>query len=124
MGYSFWILERMDEAQGAHREAVRLVPATPPSAERAQVLVGLGGWLMGAGRYGESRRVSEEAIECAVAVGAVREEARARSNLGQDLVSLGDVDAGIRELERRAGSARSTASSTSWSSPARTSPTT
>ena len=60
---------------------------------------------MGAGRYGESRRVCEEAIECAVAVGAVREEARARSNLGQDLVSLGDVDAGIRELEeaRRIG---------------------
>ena len=49
--------------------------------------------------------MSEEAIECAVAVGAVREEARARSNLGQDLVSLGDVDAGIRELEeaRRIG---------------------
>ncbi len=105
LGYSFWILDRMDEAQRAHREAVRLVPPTPPSAARAQVLGGLGGWLMGAGRYGESRRVCEEAIECAVAVGAVREEARARSNLGQDLVSLGDVDAGIRELEeaRRIG---------------------
>ena len=105
LGYSFWILDRMDEAQRAHREAVRLVPAMPPSAERALVLGGLGGWLMGAGRYGESQRVCEEAIQCAVAVGAVREEARARSNLGQDLVSLGDVDAGIRELEaaRRIG---------------------
>ena len=100
MGYSFWILDRMDDAQRAHREAVRLVPATPPSAARAQVLGGLGGWLMGAGRYGESQRVCEEAIECAVAVGAVREEARARSNLGQDLVSLGEVDAGIGELEK------------------------
>ena len=105
LGYSLWVLERVDEAQRAHREAVRLVPAEPPTAARAQVLGGLGGWLMGAGRYGESRRVCEEAIECAVAVGAVLEEARARSNLGQDLVSLGDIDAGIRELEeaRRIG---------------------
>jgi DNA-binding CsgD family transcriptional regulator/tetratricopeptide (TPR) repeat protein len=99
LGYSLWILERVEEAQHEHREAVRLVPATPPSAARAQVLGGLGGWLMGAGRYGESRRVCEEAVDCAVAVGAVREEARARSNLGQDLVSLGETEAGIRELE-------------------------
>jgi DNA-binding CsgD family transcriptional regulator/tetratricopeptide (TPR) repeat protein len=100
LGYSLWVLERVDEAQRAHREAVRLVPPTPPTAARAQVLGGLGGWLMGAGRYGESRRVCEEAIECAVAVGAVLEEGRARSNLGQDLVSLGEVDAGIRQLEQ------------------------
>ncbi len=79
LGYSFWVLERVDEAQRAHREAVRLVPAEPPTAARAQVLGGLGGWLMGAGHYGESRRVCEEAIECAVAVGAVLEEGRARS---------------------------------------------
>ena len=100
LGYSLWVIERVDEAQRAHREAVRLVPPAPPTAARAQVLGGLGGWLMGAGRYGESRRVCEEAIECAVAVGAVTEEARARSNLGQDLVSLGEVDAGIHQLEQ------------------------
>jgi DNA-binding NarL/FixJ family response regulator len=100
MGYSLWVLERNEEAQVEHREAVRLVPAAPPSSARAQVLVGLGGWLMGAGRYGESRRVCEEAVECAVAAGAAAEEGRARSNLGQDLVSLGEVEAGIRELER------------------------
>ena len=100
LGYSLWVLERVDEAQRAHRDAVRLVPASPPSAARARVLGGLGGWLMGAGRYGESRRVCEEAIECAVAVGAADEEARARSNLGQDLVSLGETAAGIEELEK------------------------
>jgi len=105
MGYCLWILDRNDEAHDEHREAVRLVPATPPSAARARVLVGLGGWLMGAGRYGESRRACEEAVECAVAAGAVAEEGRARSNLGSDLVSLGEVAAGIRELEhaRRIG---------------------
>jgi DNA-binding CsgD family transcriptional regulator/tetratricopeptide (TPR) repeat protein len=99
MGYSLWILDRNEEAQIEHREAVRLVPAAPPTAARAQALVGLGGWLMGAGRYGESRRACEEAVECAVAAGAVAEEGRARSNLGSDLVSLGEVAAGIRELE-------------------------
>ena len=37
---------------------------------------------MGAGRYGESRTICEEAAACAVAVGALAEEGRARSNLG------------------------------------------
>ncbi|MBA2372629.1 MAG: AAA family ATPase, partial [Chloroflexi bacterium] len=105
LGYSLWVAEHNDEALIEHREAVRLVPAKPPTAARARVLVGLEGWLMGAGRYGESRLVCEEAIVCAVAVDALAEEGRARSNLGSDLVSLGEVDAGIRELEhaRRIG---------------------
>lgn len=100
LGYSLWAAERNEEAAQAHREAVRLVPSEPPTAARARVLVGLGGWLMGAGRYGESRRICEEAAACAVAAGAPAEEGRARSNLGSDLVSLGDVEAGIAELEK------------------------
>lgn len=100
LGYSLWAAERNEEAARDHREAVRLVPPEPPTAARARVLVGLGGWLMGAGRYGESRRICEEAAACAMAAGAPAEEGRARSNLGSDLVSLGDVEAGIAELER------------------------
>ncbi|MEX1173382.1 MAG: AAA family ATPase [Chloroflexota bacterium] len=100
LGYSLWAAERNEEAHAEHREAVRLVPASPPTAARARVLVGLGGWLMGAGLYGESRRVCEEAAACAVAAGAPLEEGRARSNLGSDLVSLGEVAAGIGELEK------------------------
>ncbi len=100
LGYSLWVAERNEEAILEHREAVRLVPPQPPTPARAQVLLGLGGWLMGTGHYGESRLVCEEAVECAVAAGARAEEGRARSNLGSDLVSLGEVDAGIRELEQ------------------------
>ena len=100
LGYSLWAAERNEEAHVEHREAVRLVPAEPPTAARARVLVGLGGWLMGVGRYGESRKVCEEAAACAVAAGASAEEGRARSNLGSDLVSLGQVAAGIEELEK------------------------
>ncbi len=100
IGYSHWTAERNEEAHAEHEEAVRLVPADPPSAERAQVLVGLAGWLMGAARYGESRRIVEEAIACAVAADAPGPEGRARMILGSDLVSLGEVEAGIAELER------------------------
>ena len=99
IGYSLWSQDRSEEAQAEHREAVRLVPETPPSAERAHVLVGLAGWLMGAGHYGESRQVGEAAIECAIAAGATSAEGRARAILGPDLVSLGELDAGIAELE-------------------------
>jgi DNA-binding NarL/FixJ family response regulator len=105
IGYSLWTQDRSEEAQAEHREAVRLVPSEPPSAERAHVLVGLAGWLMGAGHYGESRQVAESAIACAVESGATAAEGRARAILGPDLVSLGEPDAGIAELEaaRRIG---------------------
>ncbi len=105
IGYSLWTQDRSEEAQAEHREAVRLVPDEPPSAERAHVLVGLAGWLMGAGHYGESRQVAEAAIACAVESGATAAEGRARAILGPDLVSLGEPDAGIAELEaaRRIG---------------------
>ena len=105
MGYSYWIAERNEDALTEHLEAVRLVPADPPTAERARVLVGYSGWLMGAGRYSESAAIAREALAAAEASGARVEEGRARSNLGQDLVSLGEMDAGIAELEaaRRLG---------------------
>jgi DNA-binding NarL/FixJ family response regulator/tetratricopeptide (TPR) repeat protein len=99
IGYSLWTQDRSEEALAEHREAVRLVPDEPPSAERAHVLVGLAGWLMGAGHYGESRQVGESAIACAVASGATAAEGRARAILGPDLVSLGEPEAGIAELE-------------------------
>ena len=105
LGYSLWAAERNEEALAEHEEAVRLVPEEPPTAARARVLVGLGGWLMGAGRYGESRDVCEAAAATAMAAGAPAEEGRARSNLGSDLASLGEIAAGIEQLEmaRRIG---------------------
>jgi DNA-binding CsgD family transcriptional regulator/tetratricopeptide (TPR) repeat protein len=98
LGYLMWARGEAEAALGEHREAVRLVPAEPPSTERARVLASLGGALMGLGRWSESRPVCEAAIECAVAAGAVAEESRARNMLGSDLVALGDIDGGLREL--------------------------
>ena len=99
IGFHLWMAERNDEALVEHRTAVELVPAEPPTAVRARVLSGLAGALMGAGRYGESKVLSEESVACAVAAKAPTEEGRARMILGSDLVTLGDIDGGIRELE-------------------------
>lgn len=99
LGYLLWLVDDPESAQREHRTAVDLVPATPPSPERAAVVTRLGGWLMGSGRYGESATLIREAIEAALVIDAPAEEARARTILGSDLVSLGDVDAGLAELE-------------------------
>jgi DNA-binding CsgD family transcriptional regulator/tetratricopeptide (TPR) repeat protein len=99
IGYLQWSLEDSATALAAHREAVRLVPADPPTAERARVLASLGGALMGAGRWAESREVCEAAITCAAAAGAPAEESRARNMLGSDLVALGAIDDGITQLQ-------------------------
>ena len=99
IGYLQWSLEDSATALAAHREAVRLVPADPPTAERARVLASLAGALMGAGRWAESREVCEAAIACAAAADAPAEESRARNMLGSDLVALGAIDDGIAQLQ-------------------------
>jgi DNA-binding CsgD family transcriptional regulator/tetratricopeptide (TPR) repeat protein len=83
-----------------HRRAVELVPDEPPSVERASVLGGLGGALMGLGRWAESRPICEAAIAGARGSGSAHEESRARTMLGSDLVALGDVEAGLDELRQ------------------------
>ncbi|HEY3336374.1 MAG TPA: AAA family ATPase [Candidatus Limnocylindrales bacterium] len=98
VGYLQWSLGDSATALDAHREAVRLVPTEPPTAERARVLASLGGALMGAGRWAESREVCEAAIACAGVAGARAEESRARNMLGSDLVALGDIEGGIAQL--------------------------
>ena len=99
LGYLMWARGEGDDALAEHREAVRLVPAEPPLPERARVLRGLGGALMGLGKWAESRPVCEEAIECALRAGDVVEESKARNMLGSDLVELGQIDDGLRELQ-------------------------
>ncbi len=98
IGYLQWSLGDGATALDEHREAVHLVPPDPPTAERARVLASLGGALMGAGRWAESREVCEAAIACAVAADAPAEESRARNMLGSDLVALGAIDDGIAQL--------------------------
>ena len=98
LGYLMWARGEGDAALAEHREAVRLVPANPPSPERARVLRAFGGALMGLGRWAESRPVCVEAIECAARAGSQVEESKARNMLGSDLVEMGEIDAGLDEL--------------------------
>ncbi|HXQ56741.1 MAG TPA: response regulator transcription factor, partial [Actinomycetes bacterium] len=81
-----------------YEAAVRLVPASPPLAERAQVLAAFGEALITQARFRESRRLCEEAIAIAGQIGALVEEGDARRALGVDLAFLGDLEAGVGEL--------------------------
>ena len=100
LGYLTWASGDGEAALVEHRRAVELVPAGPPSTERATVLAALGGALMGLGRWAESRPICEAAIACAIACAAAPEESRARTMLGSDLVALGEIEAGLEELRR------------------------
>jgi DNA-binding CsgD family transcriptional regulator/tetratricopeptide (TPR) repeat protein len=85
-------------ALDAQQQAVRLVPPGP-SGERARVLCSLAHYLEMVDRFAETTAPAVEAIAIATQVGARAEEADARTALGTALVNLGDVDAGLAELE-------------------------
>lgn len=81
--------------------AVALVPADPPTSERAQVLATHALALMIVGAHDEASRVATAALEAARRTGDRKEEARARGVLGSCLVMTStDPADGIRELGR------------------------
>jgi DNA-binding CsgD family transcriptional regulator len=85
-----------DEAGLAALEhAVEIVPAEPPSEERAYALASLAGGVMLAWRHAESLRVAEEALALARAVPALEAEVRALTVLGIDLSYLGRGNEGL-----------------------------
>lgn len=106
LGYHRWLGGRSDEALAHHRRAVELVPSDPPSLVRARVVRGLGGALMGLGRYRESAVVCEAAIDAARAADAPVEEGRALDMLGMDRFGIGDVEGGISALRAACALAR------------------
>lgn len=99
IGYLQWSTGDGDAALASHQRAVELVPAEPPTAERAKVLGMLGAALIGEGRWADSREVTEAAIACAIASGATVEESRARNIVGSDMVTMGETEAGIGQLK-------------------------
>ena len=88
--------------------AVALVPADPPTRERAHVLAAHALALMiGRGSHEEASRVATAALAAARRAGVRTEEARAHGVLGTCLVmTSSDSGAGIRELERAVAVAR------------------
>ena len=90
----------IDAALAASEHAVGLVPATPPSVERAQALAALAQGLALTWRFDESLVVGEQALALARTVGAELVEFRALVGLGQDLAYLGRTDEGLAHLRR------------------------
>ena len=84
----------------AFERAVELVPAQPPSLERAQALAALGTGLTLAWRHDESLAVCEQALTIARAVGAQHAELEALRGLGSGLAYLGRGEDGLAQLRQ------------------------
>jgi len=98
LGEFLWLAGDSEEAIEILREAVDLLPAKPPTAERARVLAAEARILMLHGRAGESRARCEEAISIARATGARAEEGHALNTLGCDLYIAGERADAIERL--------------------------
>ena len=89
---------REDACFAAVERAVELVPAEPPSPERAYSLGSLAGVLMVAWRHAESLPIAEEALALARRVGAPEAEVRALTVLAVDLALLGRAEEGLAQI--------------------------
>ena len=91
---------RNDAALAALERAVDLVPAEPPSPERAYSLGSLAGFLGVAWRHAESLPIAERALALARVVDARESEVRALTVLGGDLAYLGRGEDGLGYLRQ------------------------
>jgi DNA-binding CsgD family transcriptional regulator/tetratricopeptide (TPR) repeat protein len=89
-----------DACLAALEHAVELVPAEPPSPERAYALASLAGVLGVAWRYAESLPICEQALAIARDIGAREPEVRALTVRGTDLAYLGRGEQGVDDLRR------------------------
>ena len=103
--------DEFGSALALQERAVALIPDTPPSLERAEVLSGLALIHQFENRYHEARRLTLEALDVAIAVGAVEAEIRAKNTLGETTSILEDLDLGLAtigdalDLARQTGNA-------------------
>ena len=82
------------------QHAVQLVPAVPPSPERAYALASLAGAMAVAWRHAESLPICEQALALARDVGAREAEVRALTARGSDLAYLGRGEQGVGDLRQ------------------------
>ena len=95
-----WSAGREEDALPLYRRAVELMPADPPSAERALVLAAEGQVLMLSGRAAESSARCEEAIEIARRVGARAVEAHALNTIGPNCTGIGEYARAVEATSR------------------------
>ncbi len=102
LGQYSWLTMDTATSFASYQEAVRLVPAEPPSAARSWVLSGLARYYVETDRPAEAVALCTEALSVARAAGTKEVESRALAPLGKSLVLLGDVEEGLATL-RHAG---------------------
>jgi DNA-binding CsgD family transcriptional regulator len=93
-----WANGRHRESADEYARAVELMPAEPATRERARVLASQSQILMLIGHMEDSRRLAEQAIEIARAVGDRAVESHALNTLGVDIGAMGDRERGIARL--------------------------
>ncbi|HYM84815.1 MAG TPA: LuxR C-terminal-related transcriptional regulator, partial [Candidatus Dormibacteraeota bacterium] len=102
-----WEAGDLDAAAAEVAEALRLTPATPPSALRARAVAHAAGLAMSRGDPVEALRLAEEAIAIGRDAGARAEEALGLGIAGWAHATSGDVDESTRLFEEGMAIARS-----------------
>jgi DNA-binding CsgD family transcriptional regulator len=102
LGRYLWLAGDSDAALEAYRDAVRVLPDHPPTAELASVLAAQGQILVLRGPGEESAARLREAIAIARAVGARDVEGHALNSLGVTMASMGDWTGAERALREAA----------------------
>jgi predicted ATPase/DNA-binding CsgD family transcriptional regulator len=92
LGEYLWQLGDGDAALDARAEAVRLLPAEPPTAARAQALAAYSHYLMLTDRIDESHEPAQEALRLARHLGERGIEAAVLGTLGPSFALRGDED--------------------------------
>ena len=98
LGRYAWIAGQGELAREAHGNAMRLIPAEPPSRARARALAGLAQIMMLGARFADGRALAEEAMSLARAVGARDIEGHALNTRGLCRSIGGEIEAAHEDL--------------------------
>ena len=109
IGRALWVSARADEAIEHLAEARRLVPADPPSVQRAEALAWEGRALMLSARSSEAQALLEEALELATQLSVPHVQASVLNTLAITYGRFGEAERAIasgrrgREIATQAG---------------------
>jgi DNA-binding CsgD family transcriptional regulator len=103
LGRYLWFAGDSDGALAAYRDAVRILPPEPPTAELARVLAAQAQILILRAPSAEPRECAERAIEIARAVGALAIEGHALNSLGWAKFATGDWAGAEQSLREAMG---------------------
>jgi ATP/maltotriose-dependent transcriptional regulator MalT len=106
LGKARWNSGKGQIALEAWDAALALLPAEPPSEERAQLLAAKAAGLMLWGRYQDARAMADEALAVADAVGSRRVRTHALNTKGVCLRGGGETEAGFATIREAMAMAR------------------